>query len=143
MSQRHHWVVVVSHDHALTGVEQGIIQANHGKQAPMRRMQPGDYVVLYAAKRTFGGREPYQRFVAAGEVEDRPVYQAKASACFHPYRRAVRYWPTGEAAVRPLIPDLRFVLNKQRWGYPFRAGFFAIPATDFALIHAAMLSDHA
>lgn len=31
MNEVRYWVVVASRDHALHGVEQGILQANHGK----------------------------------------------------------------------------------------------------------------
>lgn len=54
---------------ALHGVEQGVIQANHVKPGPLRRMQRGDGLVIYAPKLKAGQTEPYQRFVALGEVE--------------------------------------------------------------------------
>jgi len=36
------------------------------------------------------------------------------------------------------LERLSFIRDKQRWGYPFRAGLIAIPAEDFAIIASAM-----
>ena len=52
--RRHYWVAVASRDHALRGVAEGIVQANHGKPGPVRRMQPGDGLLIYALKLVFG-----------------------------------------------------------------------------------------
>lgn len=138
MSQVHYWVVVASRDHALSGVEQNIVQANHGKPGPLRRMQPGDGVVIYAPKLKYGQTDPYQRFVALGEVGDGPVFQADISPEFQPFRRAATYQPVTETPIQPLLDQLTFVKNKARWGYSFRFGCFEIPAPDFALIRSAM-----
>lgn len=42
------WVVTASADHAARGRAEGIVQACHGKVAPLRRMRPGDGVVIYS-----------------------------------------------------------------------------------------------
>lgn len=36
--------------------------------------------------------------------------------------------------IRPLIDQLSFIEDKQRWGYLFRFGFFEIKQPDFELI---------
>lgn len=138
MSQPNYWVVVASRDHALNGVEQGIVQANHGKPGPLRRMQPGDGVVIYAPKRMYGQAEPYQRFIALGEVNQGPVFQAEVGADFRPFRRHVSYQPIKETPIQPLLEQLTFIQNKAHWGAKFRLGCFSIPAADFALIQSAM-----
>lgn len=38
----HYWIVIVSKDHIKRGVEGGFMQANHGKQGPLKRMAVGD-----------------------------------------------------------------------------------------------------
>lgn len=141
MNQPRYWVVVASRDHALNGVEQGILQANHGKPAPLRRMQPGDGVVIYAPKRQYGQTEPYQHFVALGVVCQGPVFQADVSPDFRPFRRHADYQPVTEIPIQPLLERLTFIENKTHWGNKFRFGCFAIPAADFALIRSAMTSD--
>ena len=138
MSEVHYWVVVASRDHALHGVEQNIVQANHGKPGPLRRMQPGDGVVIYAPKLKYNETEPYQRFVALGEVSEGPVFQAEVSPDFQPFRRKASYQSVTETPIRPLLEQLTFIHNKVRWGYSFRFGCFEIPAADFALIRSAM-----
>lgn len=138
MSEAHYWVVVASRDHALHGVEQGIVQANHGKPGPLRRMQPGDGVIMYAPKSIYGQTEPCQRFVALGEVSEGPVFQAEVSPDFQPFRRRVSYHSVTETPIQPLLEQLTFIRDKARWGYSFRFGCFSIPAADFALIRSAM-----
>lgn len=138
MSQTSYWVVVASRDHALNGVGQGIVQANHGKPGPLRRMQPGDGVVIYAPKRMYGQTEPYQRFVALGEVSQGPMFQAEISPDFRPFRRQVSYQPVTETPIQPLLEHLAFIEDKAHWGAKFRFGCFQIPAADFALIRSAM-----
>jgi len=138
MSEHQYWVVVASRDHALHGVAEGIVQANHGKPGPLRRMHPGDGVVIYAPKLVFGQPAPCQHFVALGEVSDGPVFQANVTADFQPFRRKTSYQPVTEVPIQPLLEQLAFIKNKQHWGYRFRVGCFQIPAADFALIRASL-----
>ncbi len=141
MSEPHYWVVVASRDHAQNAVAQGIAQANHGKPGPLRRMQPGDGLVIYAPKLTYGQAAPCQCFVALGEVSDGPVFQADISPDFQPFRRKAQYQPVTDAPIRPLLDELTFIKHKEKWGYSFRVGCFPIPAADFALIRAALTAD--
>ncbi|GAB3040452.1 EVE domain-containing protein [Spirosoma pulveris] len=141
MNQTNYWIVVASRDHALNGVAQGFVQANHGKPGPLRRMQPGDGVVIYAPKRVYGQTEPYQRFVALGEVSQGPVFQAEVSADFRPFRRQVSYQSVSETPIQPLLEHLSFTQPRASWGAKFRFGCFQIPATDFMLIQSAMTPD--
>ena len=140
MNNQQYWIVVASRDHALSGVEQGIVQANHGKQAPLKRMHPGDRILLYAPKQAFGGNEPLQQFVGLGTVADGEVFQADVSPDFQPFRRRATYQPVTETPIQPLIEQLDFIKNKKSWGYPFRVGCFTIGQSDFALIETALLT---
>lgn len=143
--ETHYWVVVAARDHASSGIAQGIVQANHGKEAPLRRMHPGDGILIYAPKQTFGGKEPLQQFIAVGTVADEPVYQIAVSDDFHPFRRRVTYEESVIGTpIQPLIEQLSFIQNKASWGYSFRFGCFAIPEADFDLIRSALTNrDHA
>jgi hypothetical protein len=102
-------------------------------------MQPGDQVVLYAPKLVYGSPEPCQRFIGLGAVADEDVFQANVSADFQPFRRKVHYESVQEAPIQPLLENLSFIQNKTHWGYPFRVGCFAIPATDFEHIRQALM----
>jgi hypothetical protein len=141
----HYWVVVAAGDHASSGIKQGIVQANHGKEAPLRRMHPGDSLLIYAPKLIVGGNAPLQQFIAIGTVADEPVYQVAASDDFHPFRRRVMYEESVTGTpVQPLIEQLDFIQNKVSWGYAFRLGCFAISEADFNLIRSSMTNqDHA
>lgn len=138
MNPQQFWVVVVARDHALFGIQTGILQANHGKAAPLHRMRPGDGVLIYAPKLIFGQNEPCQRFVALGTIADEPVYQAEVTPDFKPFRRRVIYESVVETPIQPVIEQLSFITDKKRWGYWFRFSCFAIPQTDFDLLHATM-----
>ena len=58
MSDENYWVVTASADHAARGRAEGIVQAGHGKDAPLRRMHPGDGVVVYSPRATYPDGPP-------------------------------------------------------------------------------------
>ncbi len=138
MSPPRYWIVVVSKDHLEIGKKLGIVQANHGKAAPMKRLQAGDYIVFYAPKIVFGGKEPYQKFVAIARVKPGEVYQGDMGSGFVPYRRDVEFLPTTECDIRSVLDQLSFIPDKKHWGFVFRFGFFEIPAIDFERIATQM-----
>lgn len=130
---------MASKNHIVRGVEGGFIQANHGKKAPMQWLQVGDGVICYSSKAVLGGKEPYQKFTAIGEVADEHLYTGMMNGGqFQPYRRNINFYDCEEAEIRPLIEDLDFIPNKQKWGYPFRWGFFEISESDFKTIATQM-----
>jgi len=140
MNESRYWVVVVSKDHIQNGIRAGIIQANHGKSAPLKRMQVGDGLLCYSPKVEFGGNEKLQAFTAIGRVTGGEVYQYNMGNGFIPYRRDVEYFDGVEVPIQSLVPALTFIKNKQSWGYLFRFGFFEIPQVDFDLIASQMLT---
>ena len=133
-----YWIIVASKDHVARGVAEGFAQACHGKAAPLRRMHAGDGVAYYSSKLRFGSAEPCQCFTAIGEVQDEAIKQVELSADFAPFRRTIRFMACSDAPIRLLIPALSFISDKRHWGGVFRYGMCEIPATDFALIAAAM-----
>lgn len=134
-----YWIIVASKDHVKTGIAEGIAQACHGKASPLKRMRPGDFVIYYSGKETFGQQKACQQFTAIGQVKDEEVYQVELSPDFCPYRRNIAFFPNRDISVRPLIEDLNFIRNKARWGYPFRYGILEIDQVDFELIAEQML----
>ncbi len=133
-----YWLVVVSRDHVQIGKRLGIVQANHGKAAPMKRLKAGDMIVFYSPKVAFGGDEPLQKFTAVARVKEGEVYQGDMGGGFVLYRRDVEYVESEEADIRPLIEKLSFIEDKTHWGYMFRFGFFEIPEKDYSIIAHAM-----
>jgi predicted RNA-binding protein len=134
-----YWITVVSKDHLLRGVEGGFMQANHGKEGPLKRLEKDDWVIFYSPKLAYSGKEPLQAFTAIGQVADDKIYQFKMSEDFIPYRRNILFYKSEEIPIAPLIEQLDFIENKKSWGYKFRFGFFEIPAHDFELIKSKMI----
>jgi predicted RNA-binding protein len=134
-----YWIVVVSKDHISRGVAGGFIQANHGKQGPLKRISAGDWVICYSPKQTYSGNEVLRAFTAIGEAADDKIYQYKMTDDFIPYRRNIKYYDCKETSIAPLIDQLGFIKNKSSWGYQFRLGFFEIPEVDFQLIKTNMV----
>ena len=132
------WVVVTSRDHALDGANESVVQVNHGKHGPLKRMSAGDKVLFYAGKAVYGQKELCQRFVALAILADDHIFQYEVSANFKPYRRNAVYRNVKEADIRPLINSLAFIKDKEKWGYIFRTGFFEINTHDFDLIESHM-----
>jgi EVE domain len=139
------WIAVASAEHALRGRSgeggAGYMQVCHGKQAPLRRVQPGDRVAYYAPVLEFGGKDKSQAFVSIGRVQPGEPYVFDMGGGFMPYRRDVRYLPARDAPIAPLLDLLTFIENRQRWGYKFRFGLFDIPDHDMQLIASAMQAD--
>lgn len=136
--QQRFWVGTVSKEHVERGKAGGFAQVCHGKLAPLKRMQPGDMLIYYSPQLKFGEKIPYQHFTALGVIVDKSIYQVSVSPDFIPYRRDVRYLPTRDAPIRPLISTLSFIQDKKRWGYIFRFGVLQIDRLDFMLIAQAM-----
>ena len=136
-----HWIIVASRDHVLAGVAGGFGQACHGKASPLHRMQPGDGVIYYSPRVNFGGVEKLQRFTAIGRVVEGPVVQVDMGSGFIPFRRGIEFQRCQEVEIVPLLPELTFIRDKQRWGALFRFGMLEIPATDYERIADRMLRD--
>lgn len=138
---RKYWLVVVSKEHVLRGVAGGFMQANHGKEAPLKRMHKGDGVVFYSSKMRMEDAGKLQMFTAIGEVADENIYQTRMTETFVPYRRNINFKHCTDVSILPLINELNFIPDKKSWGYPFRYGFIEISERDYTLISKQMLPD--
>ncbi|PSK88906.1 EVE domain-containing protein [Taibaiella chishuiensis] len=134
-----YWIIVASKDHVAAGISGGFAQACHGKAAPLKRMQEGDFIIYYSGKQTMGKPALCQEFTAIGRVRDEDTFQVSLSADFCPSRRNIGFLPARTVSILPLIPELDFIPDKKYWGYPFRFGFFEIGERDFNLISSKML----
>ena len=133
-----YWVNTISQDHVRLGVEGGFTQAGHGKASGLKRLKADDWLVFYSPKTKLRGGEPLQAFTAIGRVADDDLYQVEMAPGFRPWRRNVEFVTCAETPIRPLIDQLTFIKDKQRWGYVFRFGLFTIPQGDFERIKRAM-----
>ncbi len=132
------WVNTVSRDHVRLGVAGGFTQAGHGKAPGLRRLSAGDWIVFYSPKTSLRDGESLQAFTAIGRVADDDLYQVEMAPGFVPWRRNVEFLPCVETPIRPLLDELTFIKDKQRWGYVFRFGLFEISRGDLEVIRRAM-----
>ena len=133
-----YWINTVSREHTLIGIAGGFTQADHGRSTALRRLAKGDWIAFYSPRTHFRGREPLQCFTAIGHIADEEPYQVEMTPEFHPWRRRVEFLPCEEVPVRPLVEELGFIHDKQRWGFPFCRGLFEVPRVDFERICHAM-----
>lgn len=120
------------------GEDGGFCQLCHGKDAPVRRMKPGDWLIYYSPREKMRGGRPIQRFTAIGQIKFGEPYMYNMSNGFMPTRRDVDYHLVREVPIRPMLNDLSFTANQRNWGMIFRRGVFEITQEDFNLIAAAM-----
>ena len=133
-------VVTASADHAARGLREGIVQAGHGKAAPLHRMRPGDGVVICSPRSTWPDGPALQAFTAIGHITAAAPWVGDMGGGFRPWRRGVDWQRTAHAApIRPLLADLDLTRGQVRWGIAFRYGLRALSAADFALVETAML----
>ena len=133
-----YWMAVASREHVQRGKSGGFAQVCHGKCGPLARMAAGDWIVYYSPTEQFGKALPCRKFTAIGKIVNGTPYQFQMSADFIPWRIDVAFIEAKEAAIVPLINSLSFIHDKQRWGFPFRRGCFAIQVGDFRLIASCM-----
>ncbi|WP_194841390.1 EVE domain-containing protein [Salinibacillus xinjiangensis] len=134
-----YWICVASRDHVNRGVNGGFAQLCHGKETPLKKMNTGDWIIYYSSKKNFKENTPHQKFTALGKVIDDNVFQFDMGNGFVPFRRNIDFISCTEASIHPLISQLSFIKNKERWGYPFRFGHLEVCEQDFKLIAEQML----
>ena len=133
-----YWLAVASKDHVENGVKEGFCQVCHGKEGPLKKMKKGDWLIYYSGKKTFGSNQLYQKFTAIGKVIDDSTYNFEMSKSFNPFRRNIQFLKANDLPIRPLIQDLSFIKNKEKWGSVFRFGFLEIDYNSFKIIFEGM-----
>ena len=138
MSDESYWVVNASADHAARGQIDGIVQADHEKDAPLRRMQPGDGVVIYSPRTTYPDGPALQAFTLIGRIAPAEPYQHDIAGSLM-WRREV-VWQDGRIAlIRPMLEELDITRGLKSWGMAFRYGLTKISKQDFARIAQVMV----
>ena len=133
-----YWVGVASHEHVKAGVTGGFAQVCHGKCSPLKKMNPGDWIVYYSPVEIFESNIACRKFTAMGKVDNREPYEVSMYEDFTPWRRDVAFVPVTPVAIHALLHILSFITNKVHWGMIFRRGCFEIPKHDFQQIADAM-----
>ena len=134
------WIVTASADHAQNGLNGGIVQACHGKSAPLRRMATGDGVVIYSPRTAYHGGERLMAFTAIGRVTGDLPYQHEMEGGFVAWRRGVQWQPAARSQpILPLLDQLDLTRGQASWGMVFRYGLISCCRADFARIARAMV----
>ena len=140
MSEENYRVVTASADHALRGKADGIVQASHGKDSPLRRMKPGDGVVIYSPRATFPDGPALQAFTLIGRIAEGEPWQHQMGGHLRWRRRVI--WQEGRVAlIRPLLDDLQITRGLSAWGMAFRYGLTKLARADFARIAREMVGN--
>ena len=136
-----YWCAVVSKNHVDIGVKEGIVQACHGKKAPLNRMSYGDYIVYYSPKLDMNDNAPYQFFTAVGKVLEQPAYQVDFGNGFKPYRKHVQFFEVTQiVSLKKVVSAIEQNENeKPQWKSYIRFGFFELPKNHFEKIAELML----
>jgi hypothetical protein len=138
MSDENYWVVTASADHAARGKAEGVVQANHGKDGPLRRMKAGDGVVIYSPRTTFPDGPALQAFTLIGRIAEGEPWQHEIGGHLMWRRRVI--WQDGRIAlIRPLLNDLQITQGLSSWGMAFRYGLTRLARSDFARIAREMV----
>lgn len=138
MTEAQFWVVTASADHAAIGRREGIVQAGHGKSAPLLKMRPGDGVVIYSPRETYPDGAAMQAFTAIGRVAVGEPWVGIMDNGFRPWRRAVAWAEAAPAPIRPILDELDLTRGLTSWGMAFRYGLRPVSAADFVRIAEAM-----
>lgn len=133
-----YWIAVASAEHVRRGRALGFMQICHGKAAPLRRIQPGDWVAYYSPTAEFGCTDKLQAFTAIGVVQAGEPYPFDMGGGFVPYRRDVVWLNAQATPIQPLLQRLEFSAGNKNWGYQLRFGLFEISEHDMRLIETAM-----
>lgn len=134
-----YWIGVASKEHVSLGVAGGFSQLCHGKALPLKRMSVGDWLIYYSPREQFDGTVLCQKFTAIGKVVGDKVYPFEMFPGFVPYRRDIHFLGVIDTPIRPILEQISFIKDKNRWGYAFRFGHLEIPKADFELIATGML----
>ncbi len=134
-----HFIGVVHRAQAAMSRKMGIVAFSHGREAPVKSLNVGDTVILYAPRTDFDG-DPVQAFVAHARVTGAAPYKRDFKPGMTAWCRDAAFDDVTEVPVRPLLDQLGFVKNPRHWGMAFRQGKFAIPEADYRLIADALLA---
>ena len=132
------WSVTASADHAAIGRREGIVQAGHGKAAPLVRLRAGDGVVIYSPRETYPKGASLQAFTAIGRVAVGEPWVGVMDGGFRPWRRGVIWAKAQAAPIRPLLQALDLTRGLTSWGMAFRSGLRPVSEADFKAVATAM-----
>jgi len=136
--KRRYWIIVASRDRVEEAKSMGCCIVNRGKEAPLHKMSPGDWIVYYSPQVRNHTLELAREFTAIALVQSAQIEVIDVSPDFRPYCRKVQYAFSIAVPISRLLPRLSFLPDKQRWSERFRSGFLEVTYQDFNIIAEAM-----
>lgn len=135
-----YWTVIAAKDRLLAGVRLSIIQACHSKRGPLFWTFQGDYVLFYSNRLTSELPDKCPQFTAIGRISNDHIFSSLVNEGFCPARKQIEFLKCRPVAIRRLIKALSFIIDKRKWGYPFRSGLLETLHKNFNLISSEMLT---
>ncbi len=133
-----YWINTIYKNHVMVGKQEGFVQAGHGKEAAVKKLQLNDRMIFYSPKTSLQDGKPVQAFTAVAKIKDNNIYPVLVNENFWPYRRNAEYENCQEVPIKPLIEQLEFITNKKHWSLKFSSSLFEINQHNFELIYKLM-----
>ena len=128
-----YWVNIVALEHVEKSVAEGYVQAAKGEGI----FASGDYVVFYSPRTHFRNGKSLQEFTAMGivgpAIADGDKPKGVSAPCF-----TMEFFSSRRAAIQPMVEELTFLPDKEKWELPYRRGAFSISKDDYSRIAEAM-----
>ena len=135
---RRYWMGVVHRDHVLRGVDQGIVQTNHGAKFSVTKMRAGDGFVFYSPKDVYPDGRSLREFTAIGLIAPGDVWQGEQGE-FRPWRRKADWDESATSApITPLLDVLELTRGIRNWGLQLQRGHLELSEHDFRIIAQQM-----
>lgn len=130
-----YWVHVITLDHAQKSMTGGFIQIDGDKSELSRE----DQVLFYSPRTRFRKGKSLQEFTALGVVQDTENQGdgGKGGQATRP-RLPMKFLSTKNIPIKPMLGQLSFLPDQERWEIPFAKGLFEINEADFLVISQAM-----
>jgi hypothetical protein len=135
---RRYWMGVVHREHVLRGVDQGIVQTNHGAKFGVAKMSEGDGFVFYSPRDVYPDGHSLREFTAIGVVAPGELWQADQGD-FRPWRRKVDWDESARPTpITPLLDVLELTRGIRNWGLQLQKGHLQLSGHDFRIISQQM-----
>jgi hypothetical protein len=93
-------------------------------------------MVFYSPRTRFRKGKPLQEFTALGMIEDGEPHRVDGNREL--WQCHMSFLETNSAPIKPLVKELTFLPDEERWELPFSKGLFEIEQVDFLRIAQAM-----
>src|SRR5262245_28949542 len=75
-----YWIAVIPKSRVEMCVEAGVAMFAHGRHAPVKRVQPGEWLAYYSPRTRLNEGDEVRAFTAIGRIKDREPYEAEMMA---------------------------------------------------------------